>query len=648
MEMFGYFCSPLCKAKAEDQNLVAPVYAGRKDLVEAKFWRKTGLMFGGIAALVLLFFGGWTWYAWFGSVPHTYFAVRFADDDRAYSGKSQLVGDQLIFLHGGTLARYDLKRKRQVWSQELISKAQIDAVVKRQNEMEQEMNSGEGYHHWRSADAILKSSKQILQAQLELRVAGKNIWVGRGGKLTQYDWDTGKFQRDVPLPEFAGRLIEKGDELMFMGDQSVTHISLVSGESTVERFGGAGGPLLASAQGSNLSSDNGQPLDPAAVEARVQNLTLPGRIALPALLASAEHERQLEAELKGDSKRPRSKTSAASKAPLDNFQIVLGKTDAAEFSTRLLEEHFVSRTAMKAPPKKSALNGDLNATQTAEVANELLNEMQRNRGGDTVEEDESRYQVTVHLPGSSGTPDWTGEVIGPPQLLVLKTVNVITAGKNVVVLDKSNKKLWQAALTYAVPSAFQLGISGGESQFGEGPCVERGDTLYVFDQAVLTAFDLNSGNAHWRLPAVGTVGLFFDDQNNIYVNTTSGNPDDIKYSRQIDVNRQTQDVLVKIDPKTGKILWNIKPGGFISYLDGKFIYTIQSSDPNPTDEEVNNDMVAALQKPPYLRIARIRPSDGKLLWEYTEARCPVDVQFDKNSIELVYKREVQVLRYLTF
>ena len=89
-----------------------------------------------------------------------------------------------------------------------------------------------------------------------------------------------------------------------------------------------------------------------------------------------------------------------------------------------------------------------------------------------------------------------------------------------------------------------------------------------------------TGNARWRLPSVGVVGLFFDDQNNVYVNTTTGNPDDIRYSRQIDITKSTEDVLMKIDAKTGQTLWSVKPGGFISYLSGKFIYTIESYDPN--------------------------------------------------------------------
>ena len=229
---------------------------------------------------------------------------------------------------------------------------------------------------------------------------------------------------------------------------------------------------------------------------------------------------------------------------------------------------------------------------------------------------------------------------------MLKTVNVVSAGKNIIILDKTNKKIWQTSLTYAVGE--RGGFSREESQFGEGPCVEHGDTLYVFDQAVLSAYELNAGNARWRVPSVGVVGLFFDDAGSVYVNTTSGNPDDIKYSRQIDINKQTDDVLLKLDPKSGKTLWSIKPGGFISYLQGKYIYTVQTFDPNPEDEEQMSDM--AIPKPAYFRIARVNPKDGRILWEYYDAkdRCPFNVRFNANTIELVFKREVQVLKYLTF
>ena len=218
-----------------------------------------------------------------------------------------------------------------------------------------------------------------------------------------------------------------------------------------------------------------------------------------------------------------------------------------------------------------------------------------------------------------------------------------------IVLDQNNKKLWQATLTYPVSGGEGAGVfSREESPYGEGPCVEHGDSVYVFDQAVLTAFDLTTGDARWRLPTVGVVGLFFDNQGDLYVNTTTGNPDEVKYSRQIDVTRQTEDLVMKVEAKTGKTLWTAKPGGFVSYVSGKFLYVIASYDPNPTDEDQMNDMTASMQLPAYLRITRIRPSDGKIMWDYYDRnRCPVNWNFDGNSIQLIFKREVQVLRYLT-
>ena len=287
---------------------------------------------------------------------------------------------------------------------------------------------------------------------------------------------------------------------------------------------------------------------------------------------------------------------------------------------------------MKAPTGKSVLDGDLNGAKSTAVANEILNDMQRNSGGDTVMEDESRYQVTVHLPGATTTPDWTGEVTGPPQLFILKSVNVVAAGKGVVVLDKTNKKMWQATLTYPLPGgdSGQAAFLGHEaSPYGEGPCVERGESLYLFDQAVLTAFDLKTGNARWRLPSVGVVGLFFDNQDNVYVNTTTGNPDDIRYSRQIDVTRKTESVVAKINGKNGQFLWRVKPGGFATYVSGDFIYVMESYDPNPADEEVMNDMTASLQKPAFMYLRRLRPSDGRLLWEYYRCTLPGQLEFRK-------------------
>ena len=612
MEMFGYFCSPLCKNKAELQGIAAPEYAGQRFAVERRFWRKTGSIFGSLGALLVVALAVWIWYAWFASVPHTRFSVRFDDDDRAYAGGAELVdADQIVFLHGGTLARFDMKTQKAVWTDELISKDQIDAIVREvqaDRARANQQSSGDEYVRTPAAGADEREAKIGLQDSLSLHVSGHDIWVASSDDITKYDWDTGKLLKVTP----------------------------VSGPAPTPR----------NASGGGIFANDGKPMDPNVVAQQVQGLNLPARIALPSLLANADYEQKLETALRDTdgASHPHPASSGSPAVVGADMSLVGGQSGLFEFSVKMIQQNIVSREAMRAPPRKSALNDpNLNVSQTADVANEILNEMQRNKGGDTVTEDDSRYQVTVHIPGDSASNDWSGEVIGPPQLFALKTVNVIAAGKTVIVLDPTNKKLWDTTLTYNLSTE-----SGSEdSQYGSGPVVEHDGTLYVFDQAVLGAYDLTSGNARWRVPSVGVVGLFFDGQNKLYVNTTTGNPDDIKYSRQIDINKSTQAVLMKLDPATGKTLWSIKPGGFVTYLSGKFIYTLQSYDPNPTDEEVLNDSLVDLQKPAYLRITRIDPKNGRTLWDHEQDRCPVAVKFDQNQILLIFKREVQVLSFLT-
>lgn len=661
MEMFGYFCSPLCKGKAELQGIAAPAYAGQRFAVEKRFWRETGLIFGSLCAAAALFLAAWIWYAWFGSVPHVAFSVRFADDDRAYAGNSQTVGaDQIVFLHGGTLARYDLKTRKPVWSRELISPDQINAIVKAEDEeraRENANSSGDERVSVPLPGAEQREARIALQNTLTLHVFGQNIWVSQDDKLVHYSWDSGQVAQEIPLPPFGGEMAAGGDELLFSDGNTITHVNPATGETRVENLSEAAATTVASSAGGpgrtggaadngggGLGSTDGRPLDPNKVASEAQNLKLQGRIALPALLANAAYEQRLEEALRDtDPNRP---NKTAAQLPPENTVLIHGLNDFWLLDVKMLRQNFVTREAMRAAPAKSALdNPNLNASQTTSVANEILNEMQRNNGNDKVTEDDSLYQVTVHAPNAPDIADWQGQVTGPPQLICLKTVNVIAAGKTIIVLDQANKKLWDATLTYSLPyDGFD--VPGEKSKFGAGPCVEQGQTLYVFDQAVLTAFDLATGNARWRVPTVGVVGLFFDDAGHVYVNTTTGNPDDIKYSRQIDIAKSTQAVLMKLDASTGKTLWTVKPGGFVSYVSGEFIYTIQSYDPNPQDTEVLSDTLSGLQLPPFMRITRLSPKDGHVLWYHQDDRCPVNVRFDQNTIELVFKREVQVLKYL--
>jgi len=673
MELFGYVCSPLCKARAEAKKIKVPVYAGQKTVVEAQFWRKTGKISSAIAAVAVALLGFWCWYAWFGSIPHPVFSVRYAE--AAYSGQSRLCGkNQLVFLHGGTLARYDISSKKEIWSHQLIDPQLIkDAVAKEGGDAQVVAALGKM--------DMNQFIKRGMEEELQLQVDGSNVWVGTPDKLTHYDWDAGKVLQEIPLAGGFGELASQGGELLMMGESEtgqplILRVNPATGESRVEEIGPSGKStvamarnaigtmVVASAGGAGGSptaglplvpgASAGKPLDPGKVAEQAQSLPLPARIALPALLASSMHQERImqEANDESDDSRPRPPRGALASPTtnqlqsVERYSLIPSPYGFVQFSTRLLESRIVTREAMKAPPARSALDsGNLNVTRTADVANEILNEMQRNRGGGTVEEDESRYQVAIRRPDSTGGADWTGEVVGPPALFPLKTVNVLAAGKTVIVFDKTNKKLWQATLAYSVMNG--AGAFGGENtRFGEGPCVERGDSLYVFDQAVLTAFDVATGNVRWRLPSVGIIGLFFDDKGMMYVNSTTASPENIKYSRQIDINQTTEAILLKIDPKTGKTLWSVKPGGFISYLSGKYIYAVYVHQ-SDADEEAAAALTGITPHPPFIHIRRLSPGNGQIMWDYYQERAPLNVQFNGNMIELVFKKEVQVLKFLS-
>lgn len=675
MALSGYVCSPLCKGKAEDQGIELPVYANQNAAAAAKQWRKVGRVAAAVAAMVMAVVGAWTWYAWFGSVPKPTFAIRFSE--AAYSGQCRLCPqNQVVFLHGGTLARHDIKAGKEIWSQLLIDRKRMaDGVAVTQEQMkiarEKAIAKGADPSDWKSpapAEMVSRMEKQAAAA-LQLHVRGESVWVSLPGKLVRYDWNTGKPAQEIPVNLFSHRLVPNRDELLLIpikdaGTPAVTHISLASGELRTEEFapptparvagGTPGKPAsAASRSGATLTDRSGtppggqagaKPLDPAAVANKAQNLTLAAKLALPAVLAANANQQRLLAEMRG---QPQTATPGLMGAEAFQGSALLPAGNGfVQFSVKLLESKIVERQAMKAPPKKSALDGEVNAAATTAIANEILNEMQRERTGGVVRDDASRYQVTLRHPGAKAPAEWTGEVIGPPELFPLETVDVLVAGKSVLVFDKTSRKLWESKLNFNVTSGFRAGPSGADPPFGLGPCLERRDTLYVFDQGVLTAFELTSGNARWRLPSVGIAGLFFDDKGLAYVNTTTASPESIKYSRQIDISEKTRNVVLKIDPATGKTLWTAEQQGMVSYVSGKFVYTIETYE-GDDDDDNPMAMKSGFETPPHIRIKRLDPGNGRVLWEHYQRRSPLDVQFEKTTIQLLFKKELQVLKFFS-
>jgi len=670
MELFGYLCSPLCRAKADSHGIQVPIYQGQKSLIEARRWRAMvwGASVAGALGVALL--GFWIWHDWIGVTPKQVFSIRFPEP--AYSGQSAFVHDQIVFLHGGTLARHDIKQNKQIWSRSLISKEQIQAEIARETQQAKALISKANNEAWENMpkmpdpEKLARNLEREEAAALDLRLRGQNIWILSSEKLVRYDWDTGKPVQEITIPPGYGSLIPRGDELLLMnaeqGRPQVTSINLTTCDSrTTEmpgtesssnsvpqkspgRPGATGRPADKSAglPTGMPGRDAGKTIDPAKVAAQAQHMSLPERIALPAVLANSWSQERALAEL-NDDQRPKAQAPSAL-ARFERVTLIPTRNGFLEFSSRLVERKMVARAAMKAPPAKSALDGPVSIAQSAEAANEILNDMQRSRGGDVVEEDLSRYAVTLRRAGT--TESWTGEVIGQPRLITLRTVNVVAGNKSIVVLDLANKQMWQSSLNYNLPEEF-LAFDELNAPYGQGPCVEREGVLYVFDRGVLAAFDLKSGNARWRVPSVGITGLFFDDKGMLYVNTTTGSPESIKFSRQIDINRKTVSVVLKINPADGKILWASQTGGLVNYVSGKFIYTVQSYAPEE-EEENPYKQETGFETLPHLRIKRINPRNGHEMWEHFQQRAPLDVRFDTNTIRLVFKKEVQMLKTLAW
>lgn len=669
MELFGYVCSPLCKAKADSHGLHIPAYAGQRSVMDARRWRKVvwagttlGVLTGALAAW-------WFWYAWFGCVPKAIFSVRF--EQPAYAGQSAIGGmnkDQIVFLHGGTLARCDLKSRKEIWSRQIIDREPIqravDLELKRTKALIDKANS-EGWDQvpkMPPAEKLAQDLERDAAAAMSLHVRGQNIWVASPQRLARYDWETGAPVKEMTVPDGFVSLITRANELLLLetdvGKPVVTHVDLASGETRREELTGADASLVAEAArigGSARASkpagqpiaglptsasgnDAGRPMDPSKVAAQAQRLSLPQRIALPATLAGNMNQQRALNELNSQSRSSGLPQTAT--GPESRFSLVPSKDGFVAFSVKLLEARMVARSAMKGAASKSVLEGNVTAGSSMQAANDMLNEMQRSNGGDVVEEDHSRYQVTLRQAGSQAA--WTGDVIGPPNVYPLETVNVLTADKLILVFDKANKKLWQSSLSYNVAGDFTA-LDERSATYGQGPCVERKGSLYVFDAGVLSVFDLATGNARWRLPTVGVAGLFFDDRDMMYVNTTTASHESLKYSRQIDLSRKVVSVVLKVDSRNGKILWSEDSGGLVRYVSAKLVLTAQSYQP-PEQEGPDT----GLEKGPSLSIRRLNSRNGREVWGHYQDRAPLDIAFEKNMIRLVFKKEVQVLRFASF
>jgi hypothetical protein len=333
--------------------------------------------------------------------------------------------------------------------------------------------------------------------------------------------------------------------------------------------------------------------------------------------------------------------------PLDAVSSEFFSTGAnlVELRVKLLEPKvtFVQSIKSRGP---THIDGNLTAgSSTADVAEEVFNDIKRDQTGGVKGIDESRYEATIRRWVGATPLEWKGETTGVPMFFSLKTVDLLVAGQQLTVFDKENKKLFDAKLAYPVNNRYNPDHWDHHSV----PAVEGNGGLYFFDEGVLTAFSLPSGEVRWRLTSVGISKVQFDEHGILYVDSTSGSPDDIQYSDQIKFDKAAP-VILKIDPSSGRILWQVAKEGQGAFLSGPFLYTASA---NKGGVAMANGLAEALNAPRpdapvYFHIYRLDPADGKILWDFYREEAPAELSFQQNRFLVRFGSDVQVWKFLTF
>jgi hypothetical protein len=315
-----------------------------------------------------------------------------------------------------------------------------------------------------------------------------------------------------------------------------------------------------------------------------------------------------------------------------------------ELRVKLLEPKVAWVQAIK-PRGPSILNGKTTvSTSAGAVEEEVFNDIKRNQTGGVKSIDQSLYEVRLRRWLGDKPVEWKGEVTGLPVFFSLQTVDLLAAGKSLTVFDKQNNKLFETQLSYPISARF-AGTNAGHLV----PAVERAGVLYFFDQGVLTTCTLPGGQVQWRLTSIGISRVQFDDDGMLYVDSTAASPEEIQYSEQIKFEA-TAPVILKVDPRSGKILWQAQKLGQRCFLSGKYVYTSSAERGGLAmliglAEAVNAPRPEA---PAYFHIYRLDPASGKVMWDFFRNEAPEEEAFQQNWFVLRFGNEVQAWKFWAF
>jgi len=176
------------------------------------------------------------------------------------------------------------------------------------------------------------------------------------------------------------------------------------------------------------------------------------------------------------------------------------------------------------------------------------------------------------------------------------------------------------------------------------PMLETGGKLYFADGAFLSAFQISTGQALWRVPNVGIRKIEIDGDGNVYVATANLSVDTLSYAITEHTDPATASVM-KIDAATGKVLWNAQKYQDV-WASGKDVYAFREIiNPNDAMERVFDSRNVPEARTKIYKLSR---GSGEPIWEWYQPRRPRHVIASHKDVALIFPTELQVIHSMAW
>jgi hypothetical protein len=644
MEQFGYLCSVYCKSQAASKRIYVPAYAHQKSAVEERSRGVGKLITTGVVLLLLSLAGAWIWYTFWGREPKVVYSLLLPKSDSSLRSSMrsddfyELIGpDELLTIKNQQVSLMNVSESKSLWTMPLQSDAEQAAAKAARAKLDAVRQKGKNS---RTAPDDMPDLSDVdfgdvfAYADPHVITTTNDIWISGSGRLARFDRNSGS-RKEVPVKDKISNVTVGSDVILAVsknadGQESLTRISLIDGSAQTEEIGASPKKSIVAQKGS--ATGTAKP-DPALDSAKAAQSKAVGTAVATAQSGTVNTKRGHTSPAAAPAKPASADDEDMSDLFFeDRHPFIPAGPNVVQFSMQMLEHRTVSHTAMKPKGKSILEDKNLTAGQGLDLAQEMANDAARDLSGGEEIEDVSRYQVTLHRCFAKDTPDWTGEVVGVPEFIPLQTVDIVAAGQTLYAFNKSNKKLWEAKLTYP---------AGQRYETTRPPALESNGAVLFADLGMLTCFDLATGTVRWRKNSVGISHVQADSRGRIYVSSTTAGPDHIKYSLQVNIHEKIYPVILKLDPGTGKELWRQESLGDDYFLTGKFVYcTRRTSTMNVMRLEEGPDS--------QFNLNLVSPSSGNVIWNYHRTNRAVrKSEVQKNWILLQFADEVVVMKFFS-